>query len=111
MGLLMGGRGYPGFAPYVVHAHSGHPLLWLLFLIVLAIVLGLIAAFVFRWLATRRAGGLHATVVAGAGGGDALAIVRMRYARGEIDRDQYLQTTADLAGPGWPAPPPDAPTA
>jgi len=38
----------------------------------------------------------------------------MRYARGEIDRDQFLQTAADLGGAGtYPVaePPPDAPTA
>jgi hypothetical protein len=38
----------------------------------------------------------------------------MRYARGEIDRDQFLQTTADLGGTATgpvAEPPPGAPTA
>jgi putative membrane protein len=32
--------------------------------------------------------------------------LRLRYARGEISRDEYLRTAADL---GAPLPPPDAP--
>ena len=40
----------------------------------------------------------------------AIGIVRERYAHGEIDRDQFLLMTADLAGPGAPARAPDRPT-
>lgn len=102
----MYGRGYPGFAPYAEHAHNGHPFLWLLFLVVLAIVVGFAGAFVFNRLAGRRASWPSPAGVAGAPAGDALTIVRLRYARGEIDREQFLQATADLGGasPGSEAP-------
>ncbi len=40
----------------------------------------------------------------------ALEQARMRYARGEIDRDEYLRLVADLGG-GPTAPPPPAPSA
>lgn len=33
---------------------------------------------------------------------DPVALVRMRYARGEIDRDQYLQLRRDLEGGASP---------
>jgi hypothetical protein len=39
---------------------------------------------------------------------DPLTHVRMRYANGEISRDEYLQVTRDLGG--TPESPPDAPT-
>ncbi|HEY3921594.1 MAG TPA: SHOCT domain-containing protein [Gaiellaceae bacterium] len=107
----MYGRGYPGFAPYAGHAHNGHPFLWLLFLVVLVIVVGFVAAFVFRWLAGRRTGWLRPVAVAGAPS-EALDIVRLRYARGEIDREQFLQASADLGGQAaWPATEPSAPDA
>ena len=106
----MYGRGYPP-PQYLGHVNHGHPLAWILFFILLAILVGLAAAFTMRYLAARRTGGLRPAMV-GMPAGDALSIVRMRYARGEIDRDQFLQATADLGGPTeYPAPPPDAPTA
>jgi uncharacterized membrane protein len=37
---------------------------------------------------------------------DPLAHVRMRYARGDISRDEYLQTTRDLGGEPEEAPTP-----
>lgn len=110
----MNGRGYPGFPQYAMHAHNGHGLLWLFFLVLFVAALAVIAALVFRSLAGRRSGWLRPAVVTGMAAGDALSVVRLRYARGEIDRDQFLQATADLtAQPESPAaagPPPDAPT-
>jgi len=112
VGEMYGRGGYPGFAPYAVHAHNGFPFLGVIFLILLVIVLAVLAALVFRWLVGRRSGWLRPAVVSGVPMGDVLAVVRMRYARGEIDRDQFLQATADLSGPTAPAEsPPDAPTA
>ena len=35
-------------------------------------------------------------------GEDALELLRLRYARGEIDRETFLQTNADLGGPAPP---------
>ena len=115
-GRAMYGRGgYPPMQnPYWEHAGNGHPFLWLLFFIVLAVVVGLVAAFVFRRLAGRQGGALRLAPAAGGQAADALGVVSMRYARGEIDREQFLQATADLGGSGgYPTaePPPDAPTA
>lgn len=36
---------------------------------------------------------------------DAVAVARLRYARGELTRDQYLQLMADLGHPVTPEPP------
>jgi uncharacterized membrane protein len=40
----------------------------------------------------------------------ALDVVRARYARGEIAREEFLQLSSDLGSPvaGWSPPPPDA---
>jgi len=111
---MFGPGGYPPMQQhYVVHASGGHPVLWVLFFVLLALLVGIVSALVFHWLARRRMGTLRLAPAAAGPAADALAVVRMRYARGEIDRDQYLQTTTDLSGGGYPAaePPPDAPAA
>jgi putative membrane protein len=41
---------------------------------------------------------------------DALAELDLRYARGEVGRDEYLQRRADLGGQVAPVPPPEATT-
>ena len=115
-GLVMDGRGdYPYMQhPYWEHAGDGHPFGWLLVLLIVAVVVGIVSALVFRWLAGRQVGTLRLAPVAGGPAADALGVVRLRYARGEIDREQFLQTTADLGGTEtYPVaePPPDAPTA
>ena len=111
----MDGRGYDHMQPYWEHAGHGHPVAWVLFLILLAIVVGVVSALVLRWLAGRSTVGAQPVLATGGAVADhALGLVRLRYARGEIDREQFLQATADLGGPaGFPAagPPPDAPTA
>jgi putative membrane protein len=98
--------------PYWEHAGNGHPFLWFLFFLLLAVVVGLVAAFVLRRLGDRPGRALPFQPAALGPPEDALGIVRMRYARGEIDREQFLQTTADLGGAGgYPVaePPPGAP--
>ena len=40
---------------------------------------------------------------------DALALVRLRYARGEMSRDDFLQTSTDLGGAFVAAPPTSGP--
>lgn len=67
-------------------------------------VLAVIALAVLLWyLVTRLAAARHVPVVVAPAATDALALVRLRYARGEIDRDTFLQTTADLGGEPPPA--------
>jgi uncharacterized membrane protein len=100
--------------PYWEHTgHADHGWEWLVALLLVALIIGIVTAIVVRWLAARQASALP---VAAAGIGpvdDALGIVRMRYARGESDREQYLQATADLGGaqppPAAAAPPAAAP--
>jgi uncharacterized membrane protein len=79
-------RDYPG-------PHHGTPVLpWLFFVVFVALVA--LAAYAL-------ARGFRPTAPAVAAlpaEGDALAIVRLRYARGELSRDEYLQATADLGG-------------
>ena len=81
---MMGGYG-PGAA--------GNGWGWLVMLgvmLLLAVLVGLAV-----W-ALRRGG----SIGPGAGNqNDPLAILRQRYARGEIDREQYEQMKRDLAGP------------
>jgi len=98
-------RGYP----YWEHAGHGHPFLWFLTALLFALLVAAVVVLVVRWLAERRAPAAPLGPTAGSAA-DALAVVRMRYARGEIDREQFLQASADLGG-GYPVPPPDAPTA
>jgi uncharacterized membrane protein len=100
--------------PFMEHAGHGHQFLWLIFFLLLAVLIGVVAAFAMRRLAGHRAMALPFAPAAAGMAGDALSVVRMRYARGEIDREHFLQTTTDLGGAGgYPAaePPPDAPTA
>jgi uncharacterized membrane protein len=82
--------------PYLEHAGDGHPFSSLLIFLLFALVVGVIAALLFRWAANRRAGTLRLAPATGGLTEDALRVVRMRYARGEIDREQFLQTTDDL---------------
>ncbi|MBV8081188.1 MAG: hypothetical protein JO186_12540 [Actinobacteria bacterium] len=88
-----------GFGPYFEHAHHGNPLGWIVAFVLFALLFAAAAALLARWLAGRQ---VAATAGAAPAAADALAVVRMRYARGEIDREQFLQASADLGG----APPP-----
>jgi uncharacterized membrane protein len=108
------GRGFYGRGGYdpmngfvVVHHGGGHPLAWLLFFfLILALLVALVAWLVVRFLGSRAGGGLVA--VTGPPVTDALELVRLRYARGEIDRNDFLRMSGDLGAP--PAPEPEAPT-
>jgi uncharacterized membrane protein len=82
------GRG-PGFFQA---APGGHPFLHLL--VVLALVALVVAAVVLivRLLRARSSGPAAGTPSADG----ALALLRMRYAKGELGRDEFLRMSADL---------------
>jgi hypothetical protein len=100
------GRGF-GYGPNVVafHEHAANtPLQWATFALVLLIALTLGALVVARLAGggrrrRHRFGGPMRMRMRGAGGGrpDPLEILRMRFASGQISREEYLQATADLA--------------
>jgi putative membrane protein len=84
---------------YYMHGGDGpHVLAWLLFALLFALLIGLIVVLVARW------GGLHRGSAVPALGGsktgeDPHELVRLRYARGEIDRETFLQVSQDLGSP------------
>jgi hypothetical protein len=81
--------------------HHGGPsaLAWAIFALVLALVVGFAIAFLVG-LATRRGPRWnHLVPVGGPRFGppfDPLTVLSMRYARGEIGRDEFMQATDDL---------------
>lgn len=94
-------RGFGGFGL----AHALFP--WLFLLLFAALVAVAIMAFVrFTKQAPRGGAGVMPNPASSTSGSDpALQNLRLRYARGEIDRDEYLQKSADL-GDSRPMPPP-----
>ncbi len=90
---------YPA-GPHGLHGHGGHPFLALLLVVLLVVALGAVLFWLFR-LAYR--GPLQMPLGSAAASADqAIEIVRMRYARGEIGREEFLRTSVEL---GAPAPP------
>ncbi len=81
-----------------------HPLAWLFVLVVIVLV-ALIVYYAIRY-ANRRAEGPVAAVAAAPSGPDLLGIVALRYANGEISRDEFLRKSADLGAPPGPPPAP-----
>lgn len=95
-----GGR---GFAPMRFDHHGGPGVLpWVIFALELLMLAGLavLLAGAFAW-RPRPAG---PRFIHRHGPADPLDLLRYRYARGEMSRDEYLQATRDLGGT------PDAPT-
>jgi uncharacterized membrane protein len=90
-------------------AHAGHRPLRI---VVLLVFVALLVAVV--WLVVREVRRRHQPAMAGgppapsfrtptpAGYDDALEQLRLRYVRGEIERDEYLQKVQDLGGPPPP---------
>jgi uncharacterized membrane protein len=100
---------YPGWEQ---HASNENAFWWFFVFLVFALLVGVVAALVFRWLSGRQVSAAALAPAAAGPQDEALSLVRMRYARGEIDREQFLQASADLGGGGaYPEPPPpEAPT-
>ena len=77
--------------------HGGHHWLALLFFVVLVVALLLIAISLARVAFSRRTS--QAAVAAGsAPADDALSVLRLRYARGEVSREEFLLVHGDLGG-------------
>ena len=115
-GGFPGGSGPGRFAGRFMVEHHGPTWLAVLhtimpFLVVLAV--GALLAWVVLRVATDRGRPLMqpaaGTSQAPPRVDSALAELRMRYARGEIDRDEFVGRSADLGEAFPPAPPPAAP--
>ena len=91
---------------YYVRGGSGpHLFAWLLFLILLVLLVALAVYLIVRWSSVRTPPPPPAGPPPRAAD-DALEILRLRYARGEIDREAFLQASQDLGGPAppvWPS--------
>src|SRR5689334_11100198 len=98
--------------PYVEVHHGGHP--WFGFLLLVLLVAALVFAALTFWRTSRQPVGPTVAVAPppppAPPRDPALAELRLRYARGEIDRDEYLQRATDLgdAAPVAPVAPPPA---
>jgi hypothetical protein len=95
-GTFRGGR--PLFGPVTGHHGGPSALSWTIFalqlLMLTALAVLLVRAFIFR----PRPAGPPRRFARRHGPPDPLAHARMRYANGEIGRDEYLQVTRDLGG-------------
>ncbi len=110
----MGGQGGPPFGgdmDWGTVAHPAHPW-WGVFGVLLPTLLLLVLIGVVIWAVLRSS---HRPVPAGVAPlgphpDGALEAVRLRYARGEMDREAFLTATADLGGQA-PPPPGETPPA
>ena len=85
-----------GPGPYELH-HGGPGVLpWLFLLVLLAI---LVVAVIALMRQRRELASSAAPAALAAAPDPALAELRARYARGEIDRDEFLTRSADLGAP------------
>jgi len=83
---------------YYMHGGDGpHVFAWLLFVLLLALLVGLIVVVAAR-LGGARWGSAAPAPVGPRTGEDPQELVRLRYARGEIDRETFLQVSQDLGG-------------
>ena len=81
---------------YFMHGGGGpHVFAWLLFALLLVFLVGLVVFFTGRWGGLHRGSPAPGTLAPRAGD-DAQDLVRLRYARGEIDREEFLSRKQDL---------------
>jgi len=91
--------GFDAGPGYMHQLHQGQPALaWATFALVLLLVLAFFAVLIARTAAGRHHRRWHHKLALVGPGGppDPLEFLRMRYARGEIDRDAFLLGTSDL---------------
>ena len=82
---------------------GGHFFGWVFGFLFLALVVGLVVYFVF-WVARGHNAPLRPAGPASLPPpDDPLAIVRLRYARGEMSRDEFLRANEDLGRPPVPS--------
>jgi uncharacterized membrane protein len=94
--------GRQGFLEY---QHGGPGAIgWAVFALQLVLILGLawLIASLVLGSRTRRQAAATPVPAGAAPVDDPLSVLRMRYARGEIGRDEYLQASGDLGGSGEP---------
>ncbi len=98
-------RGF-GFPDRMMDVHHGWPGAWgwAMFALQLLLIAG-VAWLLLSMLLGRSGSRPAATAGASPPQSAPLELLHMRYARGEIARDEYLQARADLSGE--PPPPPD----
>ena len=88
---------------YAMHGGDGpHVLAWLLMVLLFAVLVGLVIVLATRWGYVRRVPGAAPASVGPRTGEDPQDLVRLRYARGEIDRETFLQLSQDLGGSAPP---------
>jgi len=103
-------QGLPGFGSYAYHDAWWQGGFHLLSLVLFAILIGVLVWGVLRLssqgvLASARAGSSPAGPMPPAGPpprDQALDELRVRYARGELERNDFLERSADLGGPPIP---------
>jgi uncharacterized membrane protein len=99
-------RGGGTFTERVGNAGGGpDSLLWVIFALVLVLLLLAIVSLALDAYSRSQGGGYFVKRLPPGGppgllpGGQALGVLRMRYARGEISREEYLRVREDLGGP------------
>jgi uncharacterized membrane protein len=96
-----GGGGFGQRFALLGPAHSGHPFLRVLMVLAIAALLVVLLVGLARLLA-RRSAPRRALALATPDG--ALELVRLRYARGELERDEFRRMSLDLGGKPGPEP-------
>ena len=79
------------------HHNNGHPFAWVFFVLLLVAVAALVVIAV-RVLLDGRGRVAQAAAAPPTRVDEALAAARMRYARGEIGREDFLRISEDLGG-------------